>query len=217
MKEEDYIVNAFTKEGEKTNLEVNNLKVSCITSGDNNFELDSEGNLTVKSITTLNGIKWNNEVLGAVYPVGSIYMNVSPINPGTIFGGVWEQLKDRFLLGTGDAYQNGITGGEANHTLNNVEIPWHEHNVSLNTNEAGIHSHGVWATFIGSSHHHFYDPGDALSNGSNGGTKYANPHSIHIAGNHTHSVNGNTSGVGGSQPHNNMPPYLTVYMWKRVA
>ena len=23
--------------------------------------------------------------------------------------------------------------------------------------------------------------------------------------------------VGGSQPHNNMPPYLTVYMWKRTA
>ena len=23
--------------------------------------------------------------------------------------------------------------------------------------------------------------------------------------------------TGGSQPHNNMPPYLTVYMWKRTA
>ena len=22
---------------------------------------------------------------------------------------------------------------------------------------------------------------------------------------------------GGSQPHNNMPPYTTVYMWKRVS
>ena len=25
-----------------------------------------------------------------------------------------------------------------------------------------------------------------------------------------------TANTGGNQPHNNMPPYLTVYMWKRV-
>lgn len=24
-------------------------------------------------------------------------------------------------------------------------------------------------------------------------------------------------GTGASQPHNNMPPYLTVYMWRRIA
>lgn len=27
----------------------------------------------------------------------------------------------------------------------------------------------------------------------------------------------NTYTTGGDQPHNNMPPYLTVYMWKRIA
>ena len=26
-----------------------------------------------------------------------------------------------------------------------------------------------------------------------------------------------TDNVGGGQPHNNMPPYLAVYMWKRIA
>ena len=26
-----------------------------------------------------------------------------------------------------------------------------------------------------------------------------------------------TDSVGGSNPHNNMPPYETVYMWKRTA
>ena len=26
-----------------------------------------------------------------------------------------------------------------------------------------------------------------------------------------------TTASGNSQPHNNMPPYLTVYIWKRTA
>ena len=31
------------------------------------------------------------------------------------------------------------------------------------------------------------------------------------------TADSNTYGSGGSQPHNNMPPYLVVYMWKRIA
>ena len=38
MNEYDYITNAFTKKGENTNLEINNLNVSCITSKNNKFE-----------------------------------------------------------------------------------------------------------------------------------------------------------------------------------
>lgn len=96
MQEHDYIVNAFTKEGANTNLEVNNLNVGCITSKNNKFELDQEGNLTVKSIKAVDGIALNNAILSSIYPVGSIYMNVNSTNPGSLFGGVWEQLKDRF-------------------------------------------------------------------------------------------------------------------------
>ena len=50
MKEHDYIINSFTKEGENTNLEVNNLNATCITSKNNKFELDCNGNLSVKTI-----------------------------------------------------------------------------------------------------------------------------------------------------------------------
>lgn len=209
MNENEYIVNLFTKKGENVNLEVDNLNVSCITSKNNNFELDKDGNLKVKSLTVSDSIE--------VYPIGSIYMSINNTNPGLVFGGTWERIQDTFLLAAGNIYQNGTTGGEASHTLSGEEMPYHYHSVNLNTSEAGVHSHGVWATYIGSSHHHYYDPGDALSNGSNGGTKYHNPHSIHIAGNHVHSVNGITAGVGGGRAHNNMPPYLVVYMWKRVA
>lgn len=31
----------------------------------------------------------------------------------------------------------------------------------------------------------------------------------------THDIN--LGGVGGNQPHNNLPPYITVYFWKKTA
>ena len=51
----DYIIDAFTKQGNNVNLEVDNLNVGCITSKNNTFDLDSAGNLTVNSITTQQG------------------------------------------------------------------------------------------------------------------------------------------------------------------
>ncbi len=58
MNEEyDYIINAFTKDGDNVNEEIDNLNVGCITSKNNKFSLDSEGNLIVKSITTESGAR----------------------------------------------------------------------------------------------------------------------------------------------------------------
>ncbi len=125
--EYEYIVNAFTKEGENTNLEVNNLNVTCITSPNNNFELDSDGNLTVNSIHAVEGITSFQDILDFIYPVGSIYLTTNLINPQVTFGGTWEQIKDWFLLACGDAYLNGSIGGETNHTLTINEMPSHNH------------------------------------------------------------------------------------------
>lgn len=33
-----------------------------------------------------------------IYPIGSIYISANSINPHNLFGGVWEQIKGRFLL-----------------------------------------------------------------------------------------------------------------------
>ncbi len=62
-----------------------------------------------------------------VYPVGSIYMNLNPTNPGTLFGGTWTQISGRFILGAGGGYSAGQTGGEASHTLTQNEMPAHKH------------------------------------------------------------------------------------------
>ncbi len=116
-----------------------------------------------------------------IYPIGSIYMSVNPTSPATLFGGTWEQLKDRFLLGSGDTYASGTTGGEATHTLTIDEMPSHAH-------KTGIMEVGL------------------------GGTD--GNESMKVAWQEFHTA---TSSVGGGQSHNNMPPYLVVYMWKRTA
>lgn len=48
-----------------------------------------------------------------LYPVGSIYMSVNATNPSTLFGGTWQKIEGRFLLGSSSSYANGATGGSA--------------------------------------------------------------------------------------------------------
>lgn len=203
----DYIIDAFTRDGNNTNLEVNNLNVGCITSTNNNFELDSNGNLTVNSITANNII--GQAVANAVYPVGSIYMSINATNPSTLFGGQWEQLKDKFLLGCGDIYQNGTTGGEASHVLTTSEMPSHNHSASTNSTGGHRHTFKGWWTTKGDGSTTYACVARTQQNDP---VEYG---SFATAGEHSHTVTVNNT--GGGVAHNNMPPYLSIYMWKRIS
>ena len=143
----------------------------------------------------------SNFVLDNVYPVGSIYMNVNSTNPGTLFGGTWEQIQGRFLLGMSSSYPAGSSGGESTHTLTESEMPSHNHK---------------FAAIAGSDGNAFSDfPQQAQINAA--GTAYPS-HPAFPKGADWSSYGGITiEPVGGSQPHNNMPPYLSVYIWKRTA
>lgn len=49
-------------------------------------------------------------------------------------------------------------------------------------------------------------------------TSWDNPPAYGGSQDHTaHALMGQTSKDGGNQSHNNMPPYLAVYMWKRIS
>ena len=127
--------------------------------------------------------KSKTNILELVYPVGTIYLSVNDINPTVLFGfGEWEAIKDRFLLGAGDLYGGGATGGEETHTLTIDEMPSHLHKISSTL---------MWAN----------KTGDVQA-----GTKTY----------HERSGKQTTQPAGGNQPHNNMPPYLAVYIWKRI-
>ena len=88
--------------------------VPAPAAGDNGKFLRGDG-------TWVNGT--GSLTIDQVYPVGSIYMSVNSTNPSALFGGTWVQLKDKFLLGAGDSYAAGATGGEAAHLLTNDELP----------------------------------------------------------------------------------------------
>ena len=142
-----------------------------------------------------------NFVLDNVYPIGSIYMNVNSTNPGTLFGGTWEQIQGKFLLGMSSSYPAGSQGGEASHTLTTEEMPSHGHNPA---NEAGYYG------FITNSKKAFEVGDMGVQSGSGRYYPYA-PAAFDI------SRNTKTGSVGGGKAHNNMPPYLSIYIWKRTA
>lgn len=146
-------------------------------------------------------IAGTNFVLDNVYPIGSIYMNVNSTNPGTLFGGTWEQIQGKFLLGMSSSYPAGSQGGEASHTLTTAEMPSHGHNPA---NESGYYG------FITNSKKAFEVGDMGVQSGS--GRYY--PYSTATFDISRNSLTGTT---GGGKSHNNMPPYLSIYIWKRTA
>ena len=131
----------------------------------------------------------SNYILDNVYPVGSIYMSVNSTNPKNLFGGTWEQIQGRFLFGMNSSYPAGSTGGEITHKLTNAEMPAHAHYMA--SGNAGASD--TWTPDAGSY------LVDSVTNDQ-----------------HTWWAQIGMNEAGGSEAHNNMPPYLSVYIWKRT-
>lgn len=125
------------------------------------------------------------------HPVGSIYTSTKPTDPHELFGGTWEPIQDTFLWCAGPKHEAGTTGGEEAHTLVINEMPEHWHD-SLR----------------------YKDPhGEQF--GCNQGNMTNYPWNIQWSGTGAKDIL-YTGPSGGSQPHNNMPPYKSVYAWQRV-
>lgn len=127
----------------------------------------------------------------AAWPVGSIYITVSNTSPAALFGGTWEIISERFLLGASSSYPAGGTGGEFTHKLTQSELPNYSLSVTNGSN--------VIRSKTGNS-------ADAYVQTQSGGWGIPNWESKTV-----------TVASGGSgEAHNNMPPYLAVNMWKRT-
>ena len=166
---------------------------------DSNFEKDVriDGDLFVGGKT----------LLDMVYPVGAYYSSSDPTSPAELFGGTWEEIHGRFLFAEDDAHPAGSTGGEEKHTLTVGEMPSHGNHLMQGrmyeelaenaSNDSSYRSNTL------------YLPKTAfVSTGNiNRGWKDWNGGEMYPAG----------TLKGGGNPHNNMPPYLAVYTWKRIA
>lgn len=134
----------------------------------------------------------SNFVLDNVYPVGSIYMSVNSTNPGTLFGGTWERIMERFLFGCGDErYPAGHAGGEEQHLLTVEEMPSHNHAMAYGPDSSASSTGFPYGIAAGSA--------------------------TNSAGGRGYMTNLGTFSSGSGWAHNNMPPYLCVYIWKRTA
>ena len=142
----------------------------------------------------------NTNIFDLIYPVGSFYISAKSTNPAMLFGGTWEQIQGRFLLGRSSSYPVGSMGGEATHTLTESEMPSHKGHLSSGIAGGAPYEKGNYKGFLNS------DKMTAYSDIGRGWNVYA--------GNEMHPA---SEAVGGGQAHNNMPPYLSVYIWKRTA
>ena len=147
-------------------------------------------------------------VLQLLYPVGSVYSNASnSTNPATLFGfGTWSLFSQgRMPIGyDGGTFTIGATGGSYNSTL-----PTHAHTASFSGNALGGHQHTYSTVAIGSS--------------TTPGGQYAIPYPAATTGTTDAASAGTPSGsvtvdaAGVSPSFTNLPPYIVVYIWQRIA
>ena len=168
------------------------------------------GTLTAGGLT-VNG----KSLLDRTYPVNSIYMSVSSTSPASLFGGTWEEIQGRFLLGRNSTWTNGSTGGSA------TACASHTHSIpalSGTAAGAGGHNHTCHLTTISGPNASYF----RVSGSGNvdwGPTTWVGGFT-NTVGNHTHSVTTSASTSGGASAaatNGNMPPYLAVYIWKRKS
>lgn len=196
----------------------NNLKIKLGT--DNPIEYNGSAEKSIEIIPDSIGVEYPNKeaIVDLIYPVGSIYMSTNSTDPATFLGGTWTQLKDKFLLGAGDTYENGDSDGDSTHKLTIEEMPSHTHTFtgsSATTSEKGSHQHEIPdTTGSDASTSSTY----RLESWARAGNTDRQPMTA-SAGEHTHTVTakGTNSNTGGGKAFSIMPPYLVVYMWKRIA
>jgi len=126
-----------------------------------------------------------------IYPVGAVFISTVSTNPQTYLGGTWVSFGEgRMLISQSGGYPAGNTGGEATHTLTTSEMPSHEHNLQ----------------FLAVAHGTGEDSPNAV------GTESATSGTVREM-----SANHKAKATGSGTAHNNIPPYISVYMWKRTA
>lgn len=190
---------------------------------------------------------YRQDLLDAIFPIGHILMSTALDTKAKVeeaYGGTWEawgQGRVPVGVGTSDrAFGANETGGKSDAiipshthsaTFKGTAVTAHTHSVSGNTASAGAHHHtavtGIKSYFrVGTStminHREIrakdHEGADYTYITSNAG---AHTHSINLTsgsgGGHTPAGSVSVGSVGETVTAKNLQPYITCYMWKRVA
>lgn len=127
------------------------------------------------------------------YRVGDLFLTTIATNPSSYLGGTWELFGPGRCLVCVDTSQSEFnsvkkTGGEKTHTLNTNEIPAHSHGIETWYGADQWALGYIWSRAAGSG-----------SSNKRGGQAPS------------------TYNTGGGQPHNNLQPFITCYVWIRTA
>ena len=181
-----------------------------------------------------------SSIINLIYPVGSIYISTVSTDPKNIFANTtWEQIKGRFLISAGKSisttYTAGNTGGAETIALTSNNLPAHTHTTTVTEDGSHTHTRGSMnitgtisasvETYSGDITGAFYEKKQYATVGGHGyvvsgvgfdaSRQGAWTGETSNAGNHKHTVTVNSTGSGAA--FNNLPPYLVVYMWKRLT
>ena len=130
----------------------------------------------------------------AANPVGKLWASDNPTSPASIVGGTWEQIKDCFILAAGDAYVAGSTGGSPSH------------NHSIGNMFAAAYFNGKYVEY------RYSGDTEWVSNYKNTFPDGASEHFVSETHGSGITVCGSPTKEAG-----NMPPYIAMYVWKRIA
>lgn len=143
-------------------------------------------------------------VIAAIYPIGSIYTSTTSTVPSdsTRLGfGTWAAFGEgKVLVGkasSGTFSSAGAEGGSETHTLTEAEMPEHDHTTNI-----GFDDYYTNQIFIDNSK--VYTAGAETTA------------RVEIESNND-SYSTRTGDAGSDSAHNNLQPYIVIYMWKRTG
>jgi len=76
------------------------------------------------------------------FPIGFIFITIGDISPASIYGGTWELITDKFLIGAGNIYEKGSSGGSSSHVIKQENLPGRT--TVSNVYKGGLLSYSVW-------------------------------------------------------------------------
>ena len=208
--------------GTEIDTEFNNIATAVATKSDINSPTftgtpaaptASAGTNTTQLATTA---FVHNEIMAAVYPVGSLYLNATnATNPATLLGfGTWVAFGSGRVPVGYDAANSNFNSAEKTGGSADAVLVSHNHAFSGNTSGVGDHQH--YPSNNGNTNGYGFG-GDAynVTRGTQDGSYQSTPTTP--AGAHSHTYSGTTDSTGSSGTNANLQPYITVYMWKRTA